>query len=101
MAMTLHVNSWVLLGVVADGCPMDTLERREFISWSVLVFTMWFLGVQIHITAHNNLQPKDYLVAAARRRAHQLGPRRTLQAGQILPQHFRDVVQNLWTSCCL
>ncbi len=38
MAMALHVNSWVLLGVVADGCPMDILERRDCIACSILIF---------------------------------------------------------------
>ncbi len=28
MAMTLHIN-WVLLGVVADGCPLAVLERKD------------------------------------------------------------------------
>ena len=102
-------HRWVLLGVVADECTVDVLERTKLVSQSVFVSVLFkglgfrVLGIQIHIKAYNNLRPKDCLVAASRRRAHQWGPTRTLQAGQMLPQRLsiKGIEQDLWTSFCL
>lgn len=66
MAMALHVNSWVLLGVVADGGPMDALKMGGK-NHGPCVHNS-FLGIQIHITAYKCLRP-DYLLAALSRRA--------------------------------
>ncbi len=55
MAMALHVNSWVLLGVVAYECPMDILERRDFISWSVLGF-IYLVGLS---DTHHSIQQSE------------------------------------------